>query len=52
MILLLICHCKNMYFSSHLTNDFSFGIDISKIALGDEQLQINFAEILVMKQRI
>lgn len=50
MISLHIRHCTNMYFSSHLTNDFSFGKGINVIALGDKQLQTNFAEILVVKQ--
>lgn len=31
---------------------FCFGIGISKIASGHKQSQINFAEILVMRQRI
>lgn len=50
MISLQICHCTNTCFSSHLTNDFSFGKGFNVIALGDKQLQTNFAETLVVKQ--
>lgn len=49
MISLQIRHCTNMYFSSHLTNEVSFGKGINVIALGERQLQTNFAEILAVK---
>lgn len=51
MISLHIRHCTNMYFSSHLINDFSFGKGINVIASGDKQLQTNFVEILAIKQK-